>query len=124
MDAEYKKQLEQFGTEAVRIVKGDLSKKRRDERHEATIAVIRALMERIEGRQWCYAQLDMCRTFTSPFVPGKTDVTTFLSGLQAYGHELLSQIMQAAPEHYPTMLQEEAARRMATSNLEGLNPAG
>lgn len=121
MDAEYKDQLSQWGTEAVRLVKGDLSKKRQEERHDVTIAVIKALTDRIEGRQWLYAQLDMCRTFTAPIVPGKTDMTAFFCGLQAYGHELMSQIMEASPESYHLMIQEEAARRLAITNSERPN---
>lgn len=112
-DKEFKAQLEAWGTESVRLVKGNLSKKRLEERHEATIAVIRALMERVEGRQWLYAQLDMCRVNTAPIVPGKPDMTAFFCGLQAYGHELLSQIMESAPEKYYIMIQEETGRKLA-----------
>lgn len=113
MDKEFKEQLDRWGTESVQIVRGNISEKRQEERHNTTISVIRALMERIEGRQWLYAQLDMCKVFTSPFVAGKTDVTAFLSGLQAYGHSLLADIMAASPNEFPAMLQEEATRRSA-----------
>lgn len=112
-DETYKKQLEAFGIEQARFVKGDPAKKRQEERQEATIAVVRALMERIEGRQWLYAQLDICGVFTVPFVPGQPDVSNLLAGAQAYGHTLLRDIMLAAPENFYVMVQEEAARKAA-----------
>lgn len=117
-DPEFKKQLEQFGTEAIRLVRGDISKKRQQDRQEATNTIIKFLMERVEGRQWAYAQLDMCRVFSSPFVAGQSDVTSVLMGLQMYGHTLLADIMAAAPEQFYVMNQEENARRQAVESQD------
>jgi hypothetical protein len=117
-DAVYKEQLAKFGTEAVRIVKPNLSKKRQEQRQEATQAVIAALMDKIEGRQWLYIQLDVCGVFATPFAPGKADVTAYLCGLQDMGHKLLGDIMATAPEQFHLMLQEENGRRLAASRDE------
>jgi len=113
MDDVYKKQLEALGIEAIRIVPGDIEKKRTEERKEISAAVMRNLMDSIEGRSWLYCVLDMCRTFTSPFVPGQPDTTAFFSGAQALGHKLLADIMIAAPEKYYMMIGEEQARKKA-----------
>jgi hypothetical protein len=109
----YKKQLEAFGIESVRITKGDINKKRSQERQESMLTMIRLIMDRVEGRQWLYTILDMCRVFTSPFVPGQPDVTAFFSGAQALGHKILADIMVAAPQNYYLMISEEESRKQA-----------
>jgi len=114
----YKKQLEEFGIESTRVVEGNLEKKRAEERKASTTAVIKYLMSEMAGRHWLYSVLDMCRTFTSPFVPGQPDVTAFFSGAQALGHRLLADIMEVAPENYYVMVQEEAARKSTKRDQE------
>lgn len=110
-DATYKKQLEAFGIEAVRITDIDLEKKRQEETRQAMLSVVKALMDRTEGRQWIYSKLDMCKVFTTPFVPGQPDGTAFFSGVQSVGQNLLSDVMEASPENFYTMIQEENARK-------------
>lgn len=117
-DKEYSSQLAKWGTEAIRPIKGNLSKKRQEERKEATIAVIKALMDRIEGRQWLYIQLDVCGVFATPFAPNRPDITAYLCGLQDFGHKLLADIMESSPEQFHLMVQEETARRINSTSAE------
>lgn len=107
----YKKQLEKFGVESTRILDGDAEKQRQQQFHESMIAVVKQFMETIEGRQYFYSKLDMCRVFTTPFIPGAPDGTAFFSGIQSVGQNLLDDIMQASPENFYVMLQEAAARK-------------
>lgn len=107
----YKKQLSEFGIEQTRIITGDIEKKRQAERHEASIAVVKSLMDNMQGRQWLYSVLDMCKTFTTPFVAGSPDATAFFCGAQAIGQKLLEDIMIASPENFFVMITEEAARK-------------
>ena len=109
-DKVYQKQLEKFGIESTVIVEGDLNKKRQLEFLEIHNSVVNALMASMEGRQWLYSKLDMCRIFTTPFVASDPYGTAFFSGVQAVGHNLLNDIMAASPENYFLMVQEAAAR--------------
>lgn len=112
-DAFFKKQLEQFGTESVRMPSSDKDKK---PQLQISHAVVQSLMDSMQGRQWLYDMLDMCNVFTAPFVSGKPDVTAFLSGMQAIGHIIYGEIMKAAPQHYYLMIQESAARKAAKTD--------
>lgn len=113
MDKVYQKQLEAFGIESTRIKTGDLEKQLSEDQRAATLSSIKFLMERPDGRQWLWGMMDMCRVFTSTFVPGKPDTSDFLSGAQAVGHKILGDIMQATPEQFYVMNQEAATRRIA-----------
>lgn len=110
VDKVYRKQLEKFGIESTIIVEGDLNKKRRIEFNEINDGVVKAIMSSMEGRQWIYSKLDMCRIFTSPFVPSDPYGTAFFSGVQSVGQNLLDDIMRASPENFYIMNQEAAAR--------------
>ena len=112
----YKKQLEEFGIESQRITKGDINKKRQEEREEATRLTIQHLMNSPQGRQWLYSLLDDFMANGSVFVPGKPDLTTFLLGLQYAGKALQSRIMAAASDKYHLMIEEEHTRTQALAN--------
>lgn len=111
MDEVFKKQLEIFGTESIRFIKGDVEKKLNEERHQSIVTVFRDLMSHAEGRGCVYFLLDICNVFTSPFSPGKPDVSNFLSGAQAIGHVLLEYVFLANPEKFYVMISEEAKRK-------------
>lgn len=110
-DKFYKKQLESFGIESLRITNVSLNKKIEKERYDSNMDVVKSLMATMEGRQWLYGILDVCRVFTSPFAGEKTHTTAFLAGVQTLGHKFLDDIMKASPEKYYVMVQEENARR-------------
>lgn len=112
-DKFYEDQLKNFGTEAVQIKRGNIEKHLAEEYRRNMLAVVESLMSDMKGRQWIFEQLSICRVFTSPFVPGQQDTTAFLSGLQAYGHKLLDDVMKSAPKSFEIMMQEELARRTA-----------
>lgn len=111
MDDVYKRQLESFGTDAVQVKHGNLDKHLVEEHRRNMLGVMQSLMSDMKGRQWVYEQLTICRVFTSSFVPGQPDTTAFLSGLQAYGHKLMDDIMKASPGQFNIMIQEEVARK-------------
>lgn len=110
-DKFYKKQLETLGTDYTQVVIADVRNKFAEEDRDTTNSVIRALMEETAGRYWVYMQLDRCHVFTTPFMPGQPDVTAYHAGCQAYGQELLAEIMNSAPESFWKMIQEATARR-------------
>lgn len=110
-DKVYLKQLEKFGTESTVFVEGDLAKRQQLEFTEANIDVVKAIMNTIEGRQWLYSKLDMCRVFTSPFVAGDPHGTSFFAGIQSVGQNLLDDIMKASPNNFFLMISEAAARK-------------
>ena len=109
-DKVYKKQLEAFGIESVRVTRGDIEKKMREENKEATAVVIKQLMDSIRGRQWMYNLLDLCGVFSSPFVAGQPDVSDMLAGVQIVGQKFLADIMISCPEQFHVMSQEAHAR--------------
>lgn len=111
VDDVYKKQLEKFGIESTRVVKVDLSKALSKQKKENNCVVTKLLMESGAGREWIYDILDLCRVFTTPFSPGQPDMTHLLCGAQAVGHKILKDVMDASPEKFYIMTQEESARR-------------
>lgn len=112
-DKFYSKQLEAFGIEAVRITEGDVERQRQDQLQRAFATVIKSIMDTMEGRQYFYSKLNMCRVFTTPFIPGAPDGTAFFAGVQSVGQNLLDDIMRSAPENFYLMIQEAEARRTA-----------
>lgn len=111
VDKTYQKQLEAFGIESVRVTEGDAERHRQERDREALLAVVKHVMETIEGRQYFYSKLEMCRVFTSPFIPGAPDGTAFFSGVQSVGQSILDDIMRASPANFFLMIQEAEARK-------------
>lgn len=111
MDKTYKRQLEKFGTEQVRVTHGNSEKKKIEEQRQSMLSIVRMIMETMQGRQWMWSKLDMCGVFTSPIVTGDPYGTHFLSGAQAVGHNLLADIMAASADKFALMSQEAAARK-------------
>lgn len=111
MDKTYQKQLEAFGIESVRVTEGDVERQRQQQLRDSLLAVVKREMETIEGRQYFFSKLDMCRVFTTPFMPGAPDGTAFFSGIQSVGQNLLDDIMQASPENFYVMITEAEARK-------------
>lgn len=109
-DAYYQKQLAAFGIDSVRITEGDINKKRQEETAEMLLGVVKNLMDRVDGRHWVYSMLEMCQTFSPPFVPGKPDVSNFFSGAQAVGIKIFNDVMKVSPEKFWEMMQEASAR--------------
>lgn len=116
-DKVYTKQLEKFGIEAIRVSQSDAEKQREkhnEKEHRLAIdKVIKREMETMEGRQYFWSKLDMCRVFTTPFVPGAPDGTAFFSGIQSVGQNLLDDIMRASPDNFYVMIQEANARAIS-----------
>ena len=123
-DKVFKRQMEKFGTEAYQITEPDplsKSRKRQQASFDATIDIMKALMSTMEGRQWVYNKLDFYCVHSTPYVPNDSHATAFLCGLQEAGHHLLHEIMIAAANEYPIMLQEAAARTQNTSEVKTEN---
>lgn len=110
IDRTYKKQLEEFGIEFTTASEENITKKQRQEFAITQNEVVKALMNTVQGRQWLYSKLNMCKIFSTPFVPADPHGTSFFSGIQAVGHNLLDDIMKNSPENFSVMLQEAVAR--------------
>lgn len=117
-DKVYRKQLEKFGIESIRVTTGNLEKKKSEEQRQSMLSIVQMIMDTMQGRQWMWAKLDMCGVFTAPIVPGDPYGTHFLSGVQAIGHNLLADIMSASPQNFSLMSQEAAARKIGTEPQE------
>lgn len=110
IDKKYARQLEKFGIESVLVIEENQDKKQRLQYRETNLSVVKNLMNTMEGRQWLFSKLDMCRVFCTPFIATDPHGTSFFSGVQAVGHNLLDDIMRAVPENFAVMLNEAAAR--------------
>lgn len=110
-DKVYRKQLEKFGVESVRVIPGNLEKKKSEEQRQSMLSIVQMIMDTMQGRQWMWAKLDICGVFTAPIVPGDPYGSHVLSGIQAVGHNLLNDIMMASPQNFSLMAQEAAARK-------------
>lgn len=106
-DKVFSKQLEQFGTEAYVLQQAAPV---REESREAQIGVVRGLMETVQGRQWLWEKLDLCKVFGSTFIPDKPNVGDYLQGIRDYGLNLYQEINAAAPDKIFLMNQEAAER--------------
>lgn len=94
----------------MRATEGDIKRLQKAAEFEAMVNVVKALMDNIDGRQWIYNKLDMCGVFTAPIAPGDAYGTHVLCGIQSVGHAILNDVMRAAPDKFPIMLEEAAAR--------------
>lgn len=110
-DKFYKAQLEKFGTESTQIVRAKKSNAEREHSIQVTRNVVGDIMSTMEGRQWLYSKLDLCAVFTSPFVPNDPHGTSYLSGAQTIGQNILNDIMVSAPNKFMEMVSEADARR-------------
>lgn len=106
----FRKQLEAFGIEQVRVVEEDIDRKRQEDFKQRKHNVIRRIMETPQGREWFAYWLDITLAFTPPFAPGKPDYSAFLSGAQAVGLLMFRDLMAAAPERYYEMVTEVNAK--------------
>lgn len=123
-DKVFAKQLEQFGTEAYVLQQ---SVPQREESREAQIGVVRGLMETVQGRQWLWEKLDLCRVFGSTFIPDKPNVGDYLQGVRDIGLNLYQEINAAAPDKIFMMNQEAAERILVAKKKlkpeEATNPS-
>lgn len=110
IDKVYRKQLETFGIEFNSTIDDSATKKQRQEFALTQSDVIKGLMSNMQGREWLYSKLDMCRVFSTPFVPSDAHGTSFFAGIQAVGHNLLDDIIRNSSENFSLMIQEAAAR--------------
>lgn len=106
-DKVFAKQLEQFGTEAYVLQQ---STPVREESREGQINVVRELMDTVQGRQWLWEKLDLCRIFGSTFIPDKPNVGDYLQGIRDVGLSIYQEINAAAADKIFLMNQEAAQR--------------
>lgn len=117
-DKKFQKQLEAFGIEQTQLVEPDHDKHRRQINFETTLGITKALMNTMEGRHWIFNKLDFCCVNSTPFVGANPHATSFLCGLQEFGHHLQNEVLMAAPNEYALMLQEAAARNQIVSETK------
>lgn len=67
---------------------------------------ISAAMGTEQGRAWFFYHLNRCYLFKTPYFSESSYDTAFRCGEQNVGLQLLSDIQEAAPELYLTMLKE------------------
>lgn len=70
------------------------------------LRVVRALMDNAETRMWLYDLLAFCHIGANPFVAGDPYATHIKIGEMNIGNRILSDINDAAPDQYMTMVNE------------------
>lgn len=82
------------------------ARKKAARKKKQRLEVVQAIMAQPQGRAFMYDYLARCSVFTTPFVAGQPDLTSFNAGRQSIGHDLQADIMAVAPEMYWMMVQE------------------
>lgn len=67
---------------------------------------IQAAMQHEQGRAWFCDIINRCRVFDNTFYGEETHNTAFKLGEQNIGKMILSDVLEAAPEQYMTMMSE------------------
>ncbi len=65
--------------------------------------------------------LERCHIFSTPFIGGQPDQTTFNLGEHNFGLQLLADIMTACPQDYQLMAQEATTRNLANDRRDDNN---
>lgn len=81
------------------------SRKRHDDARELELLTIRNIMNSENGRAFMYSCLQNCSTFESIFNKD-TAQHNYNAGLRSHGLWLDSELREAAPDSYYTMLKE------------------
>lgn len=76
-------------------------------------AVVTSVMQVRAGREFFYNILSQLGAFRTPYREGDSHATAFNCGMQNAGIMVLATVIEAAPDHYMTMLKE---------NSDGGNP--
>lgn len=71
---------------------------------------VAAAMTTYQGRAWFYDILNRCYVTRTPFISGDMYTTAFRCGEHNIGLQLLSDIQDAAPDLYITMIKEAKER--------------
>ncbi len=70
------------------------------------LSVIKNLMDTSPGRSFVYDQLNSGHIFSTSFVQGSPDASAFREGERNHALRLLADVMNACPESYLTMCEE------------------
>lgn len=86
-----------------------------------TAAMVGAIMDLQQGREWMFSLLSFCGVFTNPFA---TDPhrTAFLCGQMNVGQRVLAELQEHTARQYLTMIEEN--KRDRTSADAKPDPAG
>lgn len=71
---------------------------------QAWLRNVRQVMKRQEGKELIYTLLERCQAFKQTYRPGDFDGTAFMEGRRSIGLQLLSEVLEAAPESYMQIL--------------------
>jgi hypothetical protein len=85
------------------------------EREEGS--AVQALLSSREGRDWMYALLEQCHTFTSSFSSDPLQMA-FSEGERNVGLQLMAVIMRACPHRYNEMMQEASDARSSSPSRQ------
>ena len=80
----------------------------------ARIAYTRRIMSEVEGRQWMHNLLLRCHVFSTPFVRGAPDLTSFQCGEQNIGYQTFYDVVTHASAEYVLMMQEANLREISS----------
>lgn len=87
-----------------KTINAALKKAAREERKR--LEFVHAIMKLKEGRKWAYDQLVKCKVFSTPFILGSIDGTSFNCGQQNWGLQFLADITNASPDEFVLMMKE------------------
>lgn len=116
-DKIFENQLKQFGDEAIVIERGRSTPAaiNNEERTAAMIAVVKGLMDTVQGRQWVWEKLAFCQALGFVCDPEKPLTVSYFRGMQDVGLYLYQEINAVSPDMILTMNQEAAQRNMVSA---------
>jgi hypothetical protein len=74
------------------------------------------IMSEVLGREWMHTLLIKCSIFSTPFVRGASDITSFNCGSQNVGLQIFADVVTHCPTQYILMMQE-ASHKEITENV-------
>lgn len=78
----------------------------------ARIAYTKQMMSELLGREWMHQLLLRCNIFSTPFVRGAADVTSFNCGGQNVGLQIFADVVSHCPTEYILMMQEASHKEI------------
>lgn len=93
----------------------------------ARVSYTKRIMSEVEGRQWMHDLLLRCHVFSTPFVRGAPDLTSFNCGEQNIGYQTFKDVVNYCPNEYVIMMQEANLKELTNGrrpNTDDRTPAG
>jgi hypothetical protein len=86
-------------------------KQRTADRRELEVrGFLKEVLASADGRAWIWSLLADAGVFKNSFIRGEPDVTAFNEGRRNFGLKVMTQVMNAEPKAFVTMIHENGGR--------------